>query len=210
MALLGQTGCGKSSLLSLITREWLPQSGLVKLDGRDAGAYSEQALRDAMSVVSQRIYLFSGTLRDNLAIALENSSRKDDDKLIAVLQQVGLSALLQGEKPLDNWIGEGGRQLSGGEQRRIGVARALLRDAPLLLLDEPTEGLDKQTEREVLDLLFSFAKGKTVLMISHRLTAMSRMDMIHLMEQGSIRCSGHHQQLLETDSYYASLQQKLM
>lgn len=210
VALLGQTGCGKSSLLSLITREWLPQSGLVKLDGRDAGAYSEQALRGAMSVVSQRIYLFSGTLRENLAIALENVSRKDDDKLIAVLQQVGLSALLQGDKPLDNWVGEGGRQLSGGEQRRIGVARALLRDAPLLLLDEPTEGLDKQTEREILDLLFSFAKGKTVLMISHRLTAMSRMDTIHLMEQGSIRCSGHHQQLLETDSYYASLQQKLI
>ncbi len=210
VALLGQTGCGKSSLLSLITREWLPQSGLVKLDGRDAGAYSEQALRGAMSVVSQRIYLFSGTLRENLAIALENVSRKDDDKLIAVLQQVGLSALLQGDKPLDNWVGEGGRQLSGGDQRRIGVARALLRDAPLLLLDEPTEGLDKQTEREILDLLFSFAKGKTVLMISHRLTAMSRMDTIHLMEQGSIRCSGHHQQLLETDSYYASLQQKLI
>lgn len=210
IALLGQTGCGKSSLLSLITREWLPQSGQVKLDDRDAAAYSEQALRDAMSVVSQRIYLFSGTLRENLAIALENSSRKDDDKLIAVLQQVGLGALLQGDKPLDNWIGEGGRQLSGGEQRRIGVARALLRDAPLLLLDEPTEGLDKQTEREVLELLFSFAKGKTVLMISHRLTAMSRMDTIHLMEQGSIRCSGNHQQLLETDSYYASLQQKLI
>ncbi len=210
VALLGQTGCGKSSLLSLITREWLPQSGQVKLDDRDAAAYSEQALRDAMSVVSQRIYLFSGTLRDNLAIALENSSRKDDDKLIAVLQQVGLGALLQGDKPLDNWIGEGGRQLSGGEQRRIGVARALLRDAPLLLLDEPTEGLDKQTEREVLELLFSFAKGKTVLMISHRLTAMSRMDTIHLMEQGRIRCSGNHQQLLETDSYYASLQQKLI
>lgn len=209
VALLGQTGCGKSSLLSLITREWLPQSGQVKLDDRDAASYSEQALRDAMSVVSQRIYLFSGTLRENLAIALENSSRKDDDKLIAVLQQVGLGALLQGDKPLDNWIGEGGRQLSGGEQRRIGVARALLRDAPLLLLDEPTEGLDKQTEREVLELLFSFAKGKTVLMISHRLTAMSRMDTIHLMEQGSIRCSGNHQQLLETDSYYASLQQKL-
>ncbi|MEZ9821715.1 cysteine/glutathione ABC transporter ATP-binding protein/permease CydC [Shewanella sp. 10N.286.45.A1] len=210
VALLGQTGCGKSSLLSLITREWLPQSGQVKLDDRDAAAYSEQALRGAMSVVSQRIYLFSGTLRENLAIALENSSRKDDDKLIAVLQQVGLGALLQGDKPLDNWIGEGGRQLSGGEQRRIGVARALLRDAPLLLLDEPTEGLDKQTEREVLELLFSFAKGKTVLMISHRLTAMSRMDTIHLMEQGSIRCSGNHQQLLETDSYYASLQQKLI
>lgn len=209
VALLGQTGCGKSSLLSLITREWLPQNGLVKLDGRDASAYSEQALRDSMSVVSQRVYLFSGTLRENLAIALEDFSRKDDDKLIAVLQEVGLSALLQGDKPLDNWIGEGGRQLSGGELRRIGVARVLLRDAPLLLLDEPTEGLDKKTEREILDLLFDFAAEKTVLMISHRLTAMTRMDTIHLMEQGSIRCSGDHQQLLQADPYYASLHQKL-
>ncbi|MFT5789116.1 MAG: ATP-binding cassette subfamily C protein CydC [Shewanella sp.] len=209
VALLGQTGCGKSSLLSLLTREWLPQSGQVMLDGRDASAYSEDALRKSMSVVSQRIYLFSGTLRQNLAMAMDNASRKDDDKLITVLHKVGLGVLLQGDKPLDNWIGEGGRQLSGGEQRRIGVARALLRDAPMLLLDEPTEGLDKKTEREILSLLFEFASNKTVLMISHRLTAMARMDTIHLMEQGRIRCSGNHQQLIENDSYYASLYQKL-
>ncbi|QQX79493.1 cysteine/glutathione ABC transporter ATP-binding protein/permease CydC [Shewanella sp. KX20019] len=209
VALLGQTGCGKSSLLSLITREWLPQSGQVLLDGREASAYSEDALRKSMSVVSQRIYLFSGTLRENLAIALDNSSRKDDAKLIAVLVKVGLSELLKGDKPLDNWIGEGGRQLSGGELRRIGVARVLLRDAPILLLDEPTEGLDKKTEREILSLLFEFASDKTVLMISHRLTAMARMDTIHLMEQGKVRCSGDHQQLLKNDSYYASLYQKL-
>ncbi|MCL1051349.1 cysteine/glutathione ABC transporter ATP-binding protein/permease CydC [Shewanella abyssi] len=209
VALLGQTGCGKSSLLSLITREWLPQSGQVLLDGREASAYSEDALRKSMSVVSQRIYLFSGTLRDNLAIALDNPSRKDDAKLIAVLDKVGLSELLTGDKPLDNWIGDGGRQLSGGEQRRIGVARALLRDAPMLLLDEPTEGLDKKTEREILSLLFEFASDKTVLMISHRLTAMASMDTIHLMEQGRIRCSGAHQQLLKEDSYYASLYRTL-
>ncbi|WOT04581.1 heme ABC transporter ATP-binding protein/permease CydC [Shewanella youngdeokensis] len=209
VALLGQTGCGKSSLLSLITREWLPQNGKVMLDGRDAAAYCEQALRQSMSVVSQRIYLFSGTLRQNLALALDNSSRKDDDKLIAVLQKVGLAQLLQGDKPLDTWIGEGGRQLSGGEQRRIGVARALLRQAPLLLLDEPTEGLDKQTEREILALLFEFAADKTLLMISHRLTAMARMDTIHLMERGKIRCSGNHQQLLQQDAYYASLHKVL-
>ena len=209
VALLGQTGCGKSSLLSLITREWLPQSGQVNIDGRDVASYSEPMLRDSMSVVSQRIYLFSGTLRANLAIALNNASRQDDHKLIAVLQQVGLHALLEGDKPLDSWIGEGGRQLSGGEQRRIGVARALLRDAPILLLDEPTEGLDKKTEREVLALLFKFAADKTVLMICHRLTAMASMDMIHVLEQGKIRCSGNHQQLLANDSYYASLQQKL-
>ncbi|GIU06029.1 MULTISPECIES: cysteine/glutathione ABC transporter ATP-binding protein/permease CydC [unclassified Shewanella] len=209
VALLGQTGCGKSSLLSLLTREWLPNQGRITIDGHDVADYTEQQLRQAMSVVSQRIYLFSGSLRDNLALAIEGATRKDDDKLIAVLQKVGLDSLLQGDKPLDTWIGEGGRQLSGGEQRRIGVARVLLRDAPILLLDEPTEGLDKRTEREILRLLFEFAEAKTMLMISHRLTAMNKMDTIHLMDQGAIRASGNHADLLDSDDYYASLYQRL-
>lgn len=157
VALLGATGCGKSSLLSLITREWQAQRGQICLDGQPLTDYSEAALRSAMTVVSQRIYLYAGTLRENLAIALpvpEGQKRTaNDERFIQVLQQVGLGELLKGDKPLDMWIGEGGRQLSGGEQRRIGVARALLRDAPLLLLDEPTEGLDKRTEREILSLL---------------------------------------------------------
>ena len=209
VALLGQTGCGKSSLLSLLTREWLPNQGQITIDGHNVADYTEQQLRQAMSVVSQRIYLFSGSLRDNLALAIEGATRKDDDKLIAVLQKVGLDSLLQGNKPLDTWIGEGGRQLSGGEQRRIGVARVLLRDAPILLLDEPTEGLDKRTEREILRLLFEFAEAKTMLMISHRLTAMNKMDTIHLMDQGAIRASGSHDELLEQDAYYGSLHQRL-
>ncbi|MFV7785376.1 heme ABC transporter ATP-binding protein/permease CydC [Shewanella marisflavi] len=221
VALLGQTGCGKSSLLSLITREWTPESGTLLLDGRPIEAYSEQALRRAMTVVSQRIYLFAGTLRDNLTLAqFEQASegsraeRKawreaNDAKLIEVLECVGLGTLTQGDKPLDNWIGEGGRQLSGGERRRIGVARALLRDAPLLLLDEPTEGLDQRTEREIMALLLDFAKNKTMVMISHRLTAMEKMDCIHLMEAGKIRISGNHQTLLAQDAHYASLNRVL-
>ncbi|MGS0681562.1 heme ABC transporter ATP-binding protein/permease CydC [Shewanella sp. 125m-7] len=209
VALLGQTGCGKSSLLALLTREWQPNKGQVCIDGLEVSHYTELQLRQSMSVVSQRIYLFSGSLRDNLALAIVGATRKDDDKLIAVLHQVGLENLLQGEKPLDTWLGEGGRQLSGGEQRRIGVARALLRDAPILLLDEPTEGLDKRTEREILRLLFEFAADKTMLMISHRLTAMSKMDCIHVMEQGTIRASGSHSELLTSDAYYASLYHRL-
>ncbi|CAM3938519.1 heme ABC transporter ATP-binding protein/permease CydC [Shewanella aquimarina] len=221
LTLLGQTGCGKSSLLSLITREWTPESGTILLDGRPIEAYSEQALRQAMTVVSQRIYLFAGTLRDNLTLAQfeqaptgSRAERKawreaNDAKLIEVLQRVGLGTLTQGDKPLDNWIGEGGRQLSGGERRRIGVARALLRDAPLLLLDEPTEGLDQRTEREIMALLLEFAKDKTMVMISHRLTAMDKMDSIHLMEAGKIRISGTHQSLLAQDAHYASLNRVL-
>ena len=213
VALLGPTGCGKSSLLALITREWQAQQGHIKLDGLPLAEYSERGLRDAMTVISQRIYLFAGTLRENLVIALpviEGEKRTAHDKrLIDVLQRVGLGALLTGDKPLDRWIGEGGRQLSGGEQRRIGVARALLRDAPLLLLDEPTEGLDKRTEREILSLLFEFAQDKTLLMISHRLTAMAKMDQIHLLGQGKIIASGTHQSLIEDSAEYQALYQRL-
>ncbi|MBP6520859.1 MULTISPECIES: cysteine/glutathione ABC transporter ATP-binding protein/permease CydC [unclassified Shewanella] len=213
VALLGPTGCGKSSLLTLITREWQAQQGHIKLDGHALSEYSERGLRDAITVISQRIYLFAGTLRENLVLALpviEGEKRTAHDaRLIDVLQRVGLGALLTGDKPLDMWIGEGGRQLSGGEQRRIGVARALLRDAPLLLLDEPTEGLDKRTEREILSLLFEFAQDKTLLMISHRLTAMAKMDQIHLLGQGKIIASGTHQSLIEDCVEYQALYQRL-
>lgn len=221
VALLGQTGCGKSSLLSLITREWEPDSGRLLLDGVEIEEYSQKALTNGLSVMSQRIYLFSGTLRDNLTLAQPDitgcvtvadqkaAEEINDQHLIAVLEKVGLSVLTQAKNPLDAWIGEGGRQLSGGEQRRIGVARVLLRDAPLLLLDEPTEGLDRRTEREILSLLFEFARDKTVLLISHRLTAIAKMDKIHLMEDGVLRVSGHHTDLLATDDYYAGLHQQL-
>jgi len=223
VALLGQTGCGKSTLLSLLTREWQADSGTIIIDDLPVEHYNQAALATGISVVSQRIYLFSGTLRDNLTLAqdaMQNmtfanyaerkaAQDKNDLLLISVLHKVGLTALTAGENPLDNLIGEGGRQLSGGEQRRIGVARALLHDAPILLLDEPTEGLDKRTEREILALLFEFAQDKTLLMISHRLTAMAQMDRIYLMEHGALRSSGSHQQLLAQDSYYASLHQQL-
>ena len=209
VALLGQTGCGKSSLLALITREWLPQAGTITLDGHDIASFSEPELRSAITVVSQRVTLFAATLRDNLKLALIPGQTTDDAKLIEVVERVGLAHLLEGKRPLDVWIGDGGRQLSGGEQRRIGVARALLRDAPLLLLDEPTEGLDKRTEREILSLLLRFAQGKTLLMISHRLTAMAQMDCIHLLENGCISASGTHQSLLAENHYYHSLYRRL-
>jgi len=222
VALLGQTGCGKSTLLSLITRDWEATSGELLLDGVAINQYSQNALTSGISLVSQRIYLFSGTLRSNLTLAqpepvqyetyAERKAAQDlnDKHLIEVLNKVGLGVLTEGDNPLDAWVGEGGRQLSGGEKRRIGVARVLLRDAPLLLLDEPTEGLDKRTERDILALLFEFAADKTVLMISHRLTAMDKMDEIYLMEEGALRTSGNHAKLLENDPYYASLHQTLI
>lgn len=221
VALLGQTGCGKSSLFSLLNREWEPQIGEICIDGKKLNTYSEASLRQGISSVSQRIYLFSGTLRSNLTLAhpaieplisralTQEVQTANDIGLIEVLNKVGLGALTRGKNPLDIWIGAGGRQLSGGEQRRIGVARALLRDAPILLLDEPTEGLDKRTEREILALLFQFAKDKTVLMISHRLMAMDQMDCIYLLDKGKILDSGSHSGLLKSSQYYTGLYNQL-
>ncbi|HIP75992.1 MAG TPA: cysteine/glutathione ABC transporter ATP-binding protein/permease CydC [Psychromonas hadalis] len=213
VAILGQTGCGKSTLLSLLTREWEADSGKILVAGLPIEQYNQSTLSAGMSVLSQRIYLFSGTLRDNLTLAQSNNAKiaqdKNDELLITVLHKVGLAVLTLGKNPLDSFLGEGGRQLSGGEQRRIGVARVLLHNAPILLLDEPTEGLDKRTEREILALLFDFATDKSLLMISHRLTPLQQMDTIYLMEEGRLRTSGSHQKLLKSDNYYASLHQQL-
>ncbi|MGS3184178.1 cysteine/glutathione ABC transporter ATP-binding protein/permease CydC [Aeromonas taiwanensis] len=210
LALLGQTGCGKSTLMGLLTREWTAQSGEILLDGRPLTQYGEDALRASCSVVSQRVHLFADTLRGNLRLAAPTAS---DERLTEVLTQVGLASLLEHEEDqteagLDAWLGDGGRPLSGGERRRIGIARALLHDAPLWLLDEPTEGLDSQTEREIMDLLLTLGENRTLLLISHRLLGLERMDRVALMEEGRIRlCAPHHELL--ADDYYRSLHQRL-
>ena len=205
LALLGQTGCGKSTLMGLLTREWTPQYGQILLAGIPLTDYSEEALRASLSVVSQRVHLFAATLRDNLTLAAPDAS---DARLTEVLQQVGLDALLRDEAGLDAWLGDGGRPLSGGERRRIGIARALLHDAPLWLLDEPTEGLDSRTERDIMALLMRLGSDRAILLISHRLTGLEQMDRIALMEQGQIRLCAPHQALL-ADDYYQSLYRRL-
>lgn len=210
LALLGQTGCGKSTLMGLLTREWSPQAGKILLDGKPLTAYSEGALRASISVVSQRVHLFADTLRGNLKLAAPDAS---DEQLVEVLNRVGLGNLLEDDEDLSDtglnaWLGDGGRPLSGGERRRIGIARALLHDAPLWLLDEPTEGLDSQTEREIMALLFELGEDRTLLLISHRLLGLERMDRIALMEEGQIRLCAPHQALL-ADDYYRSLHQRL-
>ena len=210
LALLGQTGCGKSTLMGLLTREWTPASGEILLDGKPLTHYGEGALRASFSVVSQRVHLFADTLRGNLKLAAPDAS---DERLIKVLEQVGLAGLLDNpdelvEGGLNAWLGDGGRPLSGGERRRIGLARALLHDAPLWLLDEPTEGLDSQTEREIMALLFRLGADRTLLFISHRLLGLEQMDRIALMEEGRIRLCAPHEELL-SDDYYRSLHQRL-
>lgn len=205
VALLGRTGCGKSTLLQLLTRAWDVSTGAITLNGERIETFSEAALRAAMSVVPQRVHLFSATLRDNLLLAAPEAR---DEALRAVLERVGLEKLLEGSG-LNAWLGEGGRQLSGGELRRLAIARALLHNAPLLLLDEPTEGLDAETEKQILDLLAEVAKEKTMLMVTHRLQGLMRFDRIIVMDNGEIIEQGKHAELMASKGRYYQFHQRL-
>lgn len=205
MAIVGQTGSGKSTLIQLLTRYWDPKNGDISIAGSSLKLWSEKQLRDSISVVSQRVDILNGSLRDNLLIAKPDAS---DIELNELLTKVGLEKLLD-DTALDAWLGDGGRQLSGGEKRRIGIARAILHNAPILLLDEPTEGLDKQTESSIMSLFEEHFEGKTVIFITHRLVGLSKMDSIVLIEQGAIIEQGSHTQLLAEKGRYHQLHQAL-
>lgn len=197
-ALLGKTGCGKSTLLQLLTRAWDVSSGQILINDYSINQYDEKTLRQLMAVVPQRTHIFSDTLRNNLLIAKENIS---DTSLIKVLKQVDLDNLIE-NRGLDSWIGEGGRQLSGGEQRRLGIARALLYDAPVILLDEPTEGLDAKTEKRILIQLQKHCCHKTLLVITHHLHGLEKMDQIYVMDDGKIIEQANHKKLLQLQGRY--------
>lgn len=205
IAILGKTGCGKSTLLQLLTRAWDAQQGEIQLNGIALSAFDEATLRKATSVVPQRVHLFSATLRDNLLLAAPEAS---DEQLSAALGQVGLEKLLD-DGGLNGWLGEGGRQLSGGELRRLAIARAILHNAPLMLLDEPTEGLDAETERQILDLLAEVTRNKTVLMVTHRLRGLNAFDSIIVMDNGQIIEQGNHAELMASGGRYYQFRQRL-
>ena len=205
IAILGRTGCGKSTLLQLLTRAWDPAEGEILLNNQPLGQFNEATLRRAMSVVPQRVHLFSATLRDNLLLASPGAS---DVRLAQTLERVGLAKLLE-DSGLNSWLGEGGRQLSGGELRRLAIARALLHDAPVMLLDEPTEGLDATTESQILDLLAEVMREKTVLMVTHRLRGLARFNQIIVMDNGQIIEQGSHAELLAEQGRYYQFKQRL-
>ncbi|ELM6620624.1 cysteine/glutathione ABC transporter ATP-binding protein/permease CydC [Vibrio fluvialis] len=205
VAIVGQTGSGKSTLIQLLCRYWDAQQGDIRIAGTRLQEWKESDLRAAISVVSQRVDILNGSLRDNLIMAKPTAN---DSELSAMLERVGLGKLLEAPG-LDAWLGDGGRQLSGGEKRRIGIARALLHDGPILLLDEPTEGLDKQTEQQIMALFKSHFENKTVIFITHRLVELETMDAVCLIEQGEIVEHGSHQALLAQQGRYFQLNQTL-
>ena len=176
VALMGPTGCGKSTLLQLLTRSYDVSAGEIIIGNQVVSGYSEESLRRHMSVMPQRVHIFSAPLADNLRLANPDAT---DQQLLDVLEKVGLLHLATSHTDLlQLFLGAGGVSLSGGEQRRLGLARVLLRDSPLVLLDEPTEGLDPVTEQDILQQITEHCRDKTLLVVTHRTAVLKLVDRI--------------------------------
>ena len=206
VAILGETGAGKSTLFNLLVRFWDPGNGSIRIGGHDLQTIAEFDLRQIIGTVSQQSHLFHASLRENLMMARPGA---DEAAMTSALKKAQLLGWVdQLPRGLDSWIGEGGRTLSGGEGRRLSMARMFLQDAPIWLLDEPTEGLDRITERNLLQAVFQAAEAHTLLLITHRTTDLERFDTIILMDQGRIIAQGSHDTLLGTSEKYAALIKK--
>ena len=205
VALVGTSGGGKSTFVNLVTRFYAPASGTITLDGVPYQDIKLQNLRAQMAMVSQNVVLFDDTLAANVAYGAEVV---DPQRLAAAIKAAHLedvvAALAQGA---DTQIGENGMRLSGGQRQRVAIASAIYKDAPILILDEATSALDNESERAVQSALDTLMKGRTTLVIAHRLSTVERADLIVVVDQGRIVESGTHLELLARNGMYAKLHQ---
>ncbi len=201
LALVGPVGAGKSTILSLLTREYEPPAGAIALDGADVTSIPLERLRAGFAVVPQEAFLFSNTLRSNLAYAL--GGELDAAKAREVLHIAGLDEELEHfPKGLETVVGERGLQLSGGQKQRATVARALLREAPILLLDDCLSAVDTQTEARILDRLRGAMRRRTAIVVAHRLSTVRDADHIVVLDAGRVIEAGTHAQLVDAGGWY--------
>ena len=202
VAVLGRSGAGKSTLASLVRGDVRPDAGSVTLGGSPTGDLGDEAAK-WIGVIQQRTYLFNMTLRDNLRIGREDAT---DDEVWDALGRVGLRSMAERlPNGLDTLVDEAGLRFSGGERHRVALARVLLQDVPVVILDEPTVGLDPITERALLDDLFEALAGKTVIMITHHLAGVDAMDRVVFVEDGRIALDGAPDELARTSERYRRL-----
>lgn len=184
VAVVGASGSGKSTLAHLVLRFWDVPEGTLRLAGRDVRALPGDTVREAIAFSAQRTHLFTGTFRDNLLLAKADATEEELERVLQLARLTAeVSRLPEG---LGTWVGEEGHQLSGGERQRLGLARALLRSAPLLLLDEPTAHLDAVTEREVLGEIVRAGEGRATLLITHRLEGLEDFDEVLVLDRGRV------------------------
>ena len=202
-AIVGPSGAGKSTVLNLLPRFWDVTGGHVTIGGVDTRDMAPQRLNELVTMVFQDVYLFAGTIRDNIAFGRPGAS-VDDVQAAAKSAQAHdfIMALPDG---YETRIGEGGSTLSGGERQRISIARAMLKDAPIVLLDEATAAIDPSNERAIQTALAQLVADKTLIVVAHKLTTVQAADQIVVIEDGALVEHGDHRQLLETDGAYAKL-----
>lgn len=194
LAVVGPSGAGKTTLVNLLLRFWDDYEGSIRLDGQAIRSIPPEELRNHVAVVAQNTHLFNATIRENLLLARPGATQAEMEQAAAAAQiDAFIRSLPEG---FDTYVGEGGFKLSGGQRQRLAVARALLKDAPLLILDEATAGLDAVTEEQLWTALLRVMEGRTVLAISHRLRGLEVMDQIVVLEQGRVAETGRFEELL--------------
>jgi ABC-type multidrug transport system fused ATPase/permease subunit len=200
LAVVGPSGAGKSTLVHLLLRFWEYEDGQILLGGQELRQYSQEGLREVIAVVSQKAHLFNATVRENLLLGRPEAT---ESAMIRAAQQAQIHEFIESlPEGYDTWIGEQGLRLSGGERQRLAIARAILKDAPILILDEPTSHLDALTEREVMETLQGLAAGRTTLIISHRLVGLQGVDEILVLQKGRIAERGNHHDLMQRNGLY--------
>ena len=206
VALVGQSGAGKSTILNLLPRFYDPEKGQVKIDDQNISNISLRSLRENISLVSQDIILFDDTVYANIAYANLNASKTEIDN--ACKFAAAKEFIEDLPKSYDTIIGENGVKLSGGQKQRISIARAILKDSPIILLDEATSSLDADSEEKVQNAIMNLTKNKTTLVIAHRLSTIIRADKIIVLNNGQVADVGNHNDLLKNSSVYKNLYSK--
>ena len=202
-ALVGPTGAGKTTIISLIPRFYDPLSGAVKIDGVDIRRFQQRSLREHISVVLQETVLFQGTIWQNIAYGKPKASRAE---IMKAAELANASEFIEKmPKGYDTMVGERGVSLSGGQRQRIAIARAVIRNTPILILDEPSSGLDAESEKLVFEALDRLMKGKTSIVIAHRLSTIRSADVIFVVKDGKVVESGDHEKLAASGGLYSEL-----
>ncbi len=200
VALVGPSGSGKSTLLSLLLRLYDPKAGKIRIDGRDLRRYQIETIRHQFGVVLQEPFLFGDSIRENIAFGRPHASEHEIARAVRHARVDRFAARLP--NGIDTPIAEAGANLSAGQRQRIAIARAMVRDSPILLLDEPTTGLDATSEAEVLAAIEKLTRGKTTVIVAHKLATVQHADRIAVLRKGRIVEQGTHESLLEADGWY--------